>query len=111
MAQSTPAVATLIAALLMSASAHAQGTDALAPSRIFDALALRDGATVCELGAGDGELSIAAAARVGSRGHVYANELGDDRVKALRAKVSAAPAADRGRGGRRRSHQPARRRL
>lgn len=91
MAQSTAAVATLIAALLLSASAHAQGTDSLAPSRIFDALALHDGATVCELGAGDGELSIAAAARVGSRGHVYASELGDDRVKALRAKVSARP--------------------
>ena len=91
MAQSTAAVATLIAALLLSASAHAQGTDSLAPSRIFDALALHDGATVCELGAGDGALSLAAAARVGSRGHVYASELGDDRVKALRAKVSARP--------------------
>ena len=90
MAQSTPAVATLIAALLMSAGAHAQRNQSVATSRIFDALALRDGATVCELGAGDGELSIAVAARVGSRGHVYTNELGDDRVKALRAKVTAA---------------------
>ena len=90
MAQSTPAVATLIAALLMSAGAEAQGNQSIATSRIFDALALRDGATVCELGAGDGELSIAVAARVGSRGHVYTNELGDERVKALRAKVTAA---------------------
>jgi ubiquinone/menaquinone biosynthesis C-methylase UbiE len=90
MAHSTPAFAALIAAVLIPASAHAQGNDAIGPSRIFDALALRDGATVCELGAGDGELSIAAAARVGSKGHVYTNELGDDRVKALRAKVTAA---------------------
>ena len=90
MAQSTPAVATLIAALLMSAGARAQETPSIAPSRIFDALALRDGATVCELGAGDGELSIAAAARVGRQGHVYTNELGDARVKALRAQVTAA---------------------
>ena len=90
MAQSTSVVATLIVTVLLSVRAHAQGNDSLAPSRIFDALALHDGATVCELGAGDGELSIAAAARVGSRGHVYANELGDDRVKALRAKVGAA---------------------
>jgi SAM-dependent methyltransferase len=89
MAQSTPVFATLLAAVL-TASAHTQGNASIAPSRIFDALALRDGATVCELGAGDGELSIAAAARVGSRGHVYTNELGDDRVKALRAKVAAA---------------------
>jgi SAM-dependent methyltransferase len=90
MAQSTPAVATLIGALLIPASVHEKVNDSLPPSRIFDALALRDGATVCELGAGDGTLSIAAAARVGSRGHVYTNELGDDRVKTLRAKVTAA---------------------
>jgi ubiquinone/menaquinone biosynthesis C-methylase UbiE len=94
MAQSTPAVATLIvvnliAALLMSASAHGQGSEQVAPSRIFEALALRDGLTVCEMGAGDGELSIAAAARVGSRGHVYTNELGE-RLETLRAKVTAA---------------------
>ena len=80
----------LIGALLISASARAQGSDSLAPSRIFEALALHDGATVCEIGAGDGELSIAAATRVGSRGHVYTSELGDDRVKALRARVTAA---------------------
>ena len=90
MAQSTPALATLITALLVSAGAQAQENQSIAPSRIFDALAFRDGATVCELGAGDGELSIAAAARVGGQGHVYTNELGDDRVKALRAKVTAA---------------------
>jgi ubiquinone/menaquinone biosynthesis C-methylase UbiE len=90
MAQRTPAVATLVAAMLVSASAQAQGKDPLAPPRIFEALALRDGVTVCELGAGDGELSIAAAARVGSGGRVYTSELGDDRVKALRARVAAA---------------------
>src|SRR5688572_24048689 len=90
MAQSTPALATLITALLVSAGAQAQENQSIAPSRIFDALAFRDGATVCELGAGDGELSIAAAARVGSQGHVYTNGLGNDRVKALRAKVTAA---------------------
>ena len=83
-------LATLIGALLISASARAQGSDSLAPSRIFEALALHDGATVCEIGAGDGELSIAAATRVGSRGHVYTSELGDDRVKTLRARVTAA---------------------
>jgi ubiquinone/menaquinone biosynthesis C-methylase UbiE len=90
MAQSTRPIATLIGGLLLSMSVAAQKDDSLAPSRIFDALALHDGATVCELGAGDGELSIAAAARVGSRGHVYTNELGDERVRALRAKVTAA---------------------
>jgi SAM-dependent methyltransferase len=90
MAQSTRILVTLIAVALIAASAHAQGNDSVATPRIFDALALREGATVCELGAGDGALSIAAAARVGSQGHVYANELGEDRIKALRAKVTAA---------------------
>ena len=90
MAQSTPAFATLLAAVLAPAAAAAQGNGSLATSRIFDALSLRDGQTVCEVGAGDGELSIAAAARVGDQGHVYTSELGDERLKALRTKVAAA---------------------
>ena len=90
MAQSTPAFVTLLAAVLLSAAASAQGNGSLSTSRIFDALSLRDGMTVCEVGAGDGELSIAAAARVGDQGHVYTNELGDMRIKALRTKVAAA---------------------
>jgi tRNA A58 N-methylase Trm61 len=44
---------------------------------------------VCEIGAGEGALSIAAARVVGSQGHVYTSELGDSRVKALQAKVGA----------------------
>ena len=90
MAQSTPAFATLLAAVLLPAAAAAQGNGSLATSRIFDALSLREGATVCEVGAGDGELSIAAAARVGDQGHVYTSELGDMHLKALRTKVAAA---------------------
>ena len=73
----------------MSAVARRRRTARSRPP-IFEALALRDGATVCEIGAGDGELSIAAAERVGSQGHVYTSELGDERVKTLRAKVTAA---------------------
>jgi ubiquinone/menaquinone biosynthesis C-methylase UbiE len=87
MAQSTTVAGSLIVALLLPVAATAQG---VATSRIFDALALRSGATVCEVGAGDGELSIAAAARVGSQGRVYTTELGDERITALRAKVAAA---------------------
>lgn len=61
----------------------------IAPEKIFEALASREGQTVCEVGAGDGELSIAAAKVVGSNGRVYTSELGADRVKALREKVAA----------------------
>ena len=89
MAQSTVRVGSLVVALLVPVAAAAQGNGSLATSRIFDALALRDGATVCEVGAGDGELSVAAAARVGAQGRVYTSELGDERITALRAKVAA----------------------
>jgi ubiquinone/menaquinone biosynthesis C-methylase UbiE len=40
------------------------------------------------MGAGDGELTIAAARTVGATGRVYASELGDERVKGLRDKVA-----------------------
>lgn len=55
--------------------------------RIFEALGVRDGVTVCEIGAGDGELSIAAARLVGPNGRVYTSELGEDRLRALRRRV------------------------
>jgi ubiquinone/menaquinone biosynthesis C-methylase UbiE len=90
MAQSTARAGSLVVALLLPVTAVAQGNGSLATSRIFDALALRNGATVCEVGAGNGELSIAAADRVGERGQVYTSELGDERVTTLRDKVSAA---------------------
>jgi ubiquinone/menaquinone biosynthesis C-methylase UbiE len=90
MAQSTTAAGSLMVALLLPAAVSVQGAGSIATSRIFDALLLRSGATVCEVGAGDGELSIAAAARVGSQGRVYTSELGDERIEALRAKMAAA---------------------
>ncbi|MEO5819433.1 MAG: methyltransferase domain-containing protein [Vicinamibacteraceae bacterium] len=93
MAQSTTVARSLIVALLLPAAASAQGSGSLATPRIFDALALRSGATVCEIGAGDGELSLAASDRVGGQGHVYTSELGEERVKALQAKVAAASRA------------------
>lgn len=94
MAQSPARVGSLVVALLFPVGAAAQGTGSVATPRIFDALALRSGATVCEVGAGDGELSIAAADRVGDRGRVYTSELGDARVKTLRDKVAAAGRAN-----------------
>jgi ubiquinone/menaquinone biosynthesis C-methylase UbiE len=61
---------------------------AIETERIFDALGILDGQTVCEIGAGDGELSIAAARRVGPNGRVYTSELGEERVKTLRREVA-----------------------
>ena len=66
-----------------------QQTGSVATERIFEVLEVREGQTICEMGAGDGELSVAAAKRVGTSGRVYTSELGDDRVKALRKKAES----------------------
>jgi ubiquinone/menaquinone biosynthesis C-methylase UbiE len=79
----------VILAVLVPGIASAQG-GAIATGRMFDALHVAAGGTVCEIGAGSGELSIAAADRVGAQGRVYTSELGDERVRALQGKVAAA---------------------
>ena len=79
----------LFVTLLVPAIGVAWQSGSIATEKIFEAIGVREGITVCEMGAGDGELTIAAAKAVGATGHVYSSELGDDRVKALRDKVSA----------------------
>jgi ubiquinone/menaquinone biosynthesis C-methylase UbiE len=79
--------ALLLATLLVPAAAAAQGAG-ITNRQIFEAIGVRDGSVVCEMGAGDGELSLAAARIVGPSGRVYASELGDDRLKTLRAKLA-----------------------
>jgi ubiquinone/menaquinone biosynthesis C-methylase UbiE len=89
MAQSPrPPLLLVFVAILVPSLAAGQAT--VATPRIFEALAVAPGGTVCEIGAGDGELSLAAANLVGARGRVYSSELGADRIKTLRAKVDAA---------------------
>jgi tRNA A58 N-methylase Trm61 len=79
--------ALLLVTVLVPGTAAAQGSGPISNAQILDSLSVREGATICEMGAGDGELTLAAARLVGSQGRVYASELGDDRVKTLRAKV------------------------
>jgi tRNA A58 N-methylase Trm61 len=75
--------------LFVPATASAQGSGStIGPTVIFDAIGVREGGTVCEIGAGDGDLTLAAARIVGPQGRVYSTELGDSRVKALRDKVA-----------------------
>ena len=78
---------TAFVTLAVTAYAVQQSGSTIATERIFESLGLREGQTVCEMGAGDGELSIAAAKVVGSAGRVYTSELGDDRVKTLRSRA------------------------
>ncbi len=49
---------------------------------------MREGVTVCEIGAGNGDLSLEVAKLVGPGGRVFASELGDARVKTLKERVT-----------------------
>jgi ubiquinone/menaquinone biosynthesis C-methylase UbiE len=80
---------TLFVTLAALASALAQPWASPSTEKIFEAIGAREGATVCEIGAGDGELSIAAAKRVGTTGRVLSSELGEGRLQTLRAAVEA----------------------
>lgn len=65
--------------------------DAADARRVIEALALEPGATVAEVGAGDGDLTLAIARHVGDRGRVFTTELGAERVEALRKAAAGAP--------------------
>jgi ubiquinone/menaquinone biosynthesis C-methylase UbiE len=57
------------------------------PEQIFQAARITSGQTVCEIGAGVGDLALAAARVVGADGRVFANEL-EWRLPALRIRVA-----------------------
>ncbi|CAN5827701.1 hypothetical protein BH18ACI5_BH18ACI5_10970 [soil metagenome] len=59
----TPIVRTALALVLVTPLVPLVGTaqGTIATDRIFEAIGVKEGATVCEIGAGDGELSLAAA--------------------------------------------------
>jgi tRNA A58 N-methylase Trm61 len=90
MARHSHAAVLLFVTLLVPVPASAQraAESTIANERIFEAISLRPGITVCELGAGDGALSVAAARLVGPAGRVFTSELGDERVKTLRENVA-----------------------
>lgn len=77
-------IAAVPAAVLVAQRCNA-GT--VATEKIFEAIGIKEGMTICEMGAGDGELTLAAARAAGTGGHVYTSELGEDRIKALAEKV------------------------
>ena len=80
----------LAVTLVLPGNARAQRSAAgISTQGIFDAIGLSAGATVCEIGAGDGELTIAAAKVVGPRGRVLSSELGATRVKTLQESTNA----------------------
>src|SRR5688500_2945968 len=78
----------LVTLVIPSLALAQQSRSPLTTRAILAAIGVREGVTVCEIGAGDGELTIAAAKIAGPSGRVYTSELGEDRVKTLRAQVA-----------------------
>lgn len=62
--------------------------------RLVEALQIRPGQHLAEIGAGAGGLSVALAREVGPSGHVYSNELDSSRRAAIRAAVARAELAN-----------------
>lgn len=58
--------------------------------RIFDALALRPGARVADVGAGDGEWTERLARQVGPEGHVWATEVEAEKVEKIESRLARA---------------------
>jgi len=77
------------AAALLAASAQAQD-DAADATWLADVLELELGATVADIGAGSGGLSVAVAPHVGPEGHIYATELGPESVASLAQALDSA---------------------
>jgi SAM-dependent methyltransferase len=62
--------------------------------RLRDVLALKPGMSVADLGAGNGELTVALAAEVGSSGRVYSTDIDPGSLKQVGASVAAAKLAN-----------------
>lgn len=86
-------IAVAAAINLVGLLAHAQD-EAADTNRLVDALRLRAGSTVADIGAGDGALTIPVAAVVGPSGRVFATELPGKPIEQLRAIVARARAAN-----------------
>jgi len=56
------------------------------PSRVLDAIGVRPGMTVAEIGAGQGRYAVQLAARVGPGGRVYAEDIDADALEHLRGR-------------------------
>jgi len=67
--------------------AQGRSDDASQASKLFELLALQPGMSVAEVGAGNGDMTIEMAKRVGPGGHAYSNELNSERLADIRKAV------------------------
>ena len=66
-------------------------SDADDAARLVDALHVRPGMSVAEIGAGDGELTVAIAKVVGPTGRIYSTELNQSRLETIRRATESMP--------------------
>jgi len=71
------------------AAAPPRAASTFPPEKILEAIAVQPGGTVCEIGAGEGDTSIAIARLLGPAGRVFTSELGEKRLARLRSQVTA----------------------
>lgn len=85
-------LATVAASLLVAAHAFSQGWGPTPQeeARVISVLGLSPGKVVGEIGAGAGQISIAAARAVGPDGRVFATELGEGKRASLKGNLEAA---------------------
>ena len=94
MTRSRRAFNVLFAAILLAAGSPAAAQSAANnradAERLEQALNVTAGSTVCEIGAGSGELTVLMAQAVGPSGKVYSNDLNPDRRAEIAKAVTAA---------------------
>ena len=83
-------VAVLVTTLAHAACAAAQDEFAADALRLTKALDLTAGLSVADIGAGDGQLTVALARVVGPTGRLYATELESGRLRAIRRAADSA---------------------
>jgi ubiquinone/menaquinone biosynthesis C-methylase UbiE len=83
-----------LASLIFVAAAAWAQDNAADTKRLIEALQLKPGDVVAEIGAGGGELTVALAQHVGPTGRVLSSELGAERVQRLRAAVETSGVAN-----------------
>ena len=54
------------------------------PEKVMDAIGVKEGMVIAEVGAGRGRYAVLVAARVGGKGKVYANDIDEDKLDYLR---------------------------
>jgi ubiquinone/menaquinone biosynthesis C-methylase UbiE len=80
----------IAASLAPVGRAQSAAQNAIDAERLVGALALQAGQTVCEIGAGEGELTVALGRVVGETGHVLSNDLNPKMLASLRKAVEGA---------------------